>query len=185
MQAPTHCKPNSLCRTFFWNAKTKMRCMSQTIGQSLDFAYAHHIQRLMVIGNFSLLAGIHPNQGDQWYLGVYIDAIAWIELPNTRGMSQFADGGLLASKPYSGSGQYINRMSDYCKTCHYKVSERTSEGSCPFNSLYWHFMQRHRERFQNNPRMAMVYRNWDKQNPDSQQLILQQGQRYLDKIEQL
>ena len=170
---------------YFWSAKTSMRCMSQAIGQSLEYAYAHHIQRLMVIGNFSLLAGIHPDHVDQWYLGVYIDAIEWVELPNTRGMSQFADGGLLASKPYAGSGQYINRMSDYCKGCHYKVRERTGKKSCPFNSLYWHFVQRHRQHFKHNPRMAMVYRNWDKQDHNTQQQILQQGQYYLDNIEHL
>lgn len=170
---------------YFWTGKTRMRCMEQSINQSLEYAYAHHIQRLMVTGNFSLLAGIEPEQVDAWYLGVYIDAIEWVELPNTRGMSQFADGGLLASKPYAGSGQYIHRMSDYCKNCHYKVRQRSGEGSCPFNSLYWHFMQRHRERFEKNPRMSMVYRNWDRQEPETRKQILQQGQIYLENIEQL
>ena len=139
-----------------------MNCMQQSLGQSLDYAYAHHIQRLMVIGNFCLLAGIDPDQVDAWYLGVYIDAIEWVEMPNTRGMSQFADGGLIASKPYTASGSYINRMSDYCAGCHYSVKQKVGESACPFNSLYWHFMDRHRERFSSNPRIGMVYRNLEK-----------------------
>jgi deoxyribodipyrimidine photolyase-related protein len=167
---------------YFWSGKTQMRCMQKSLGQSLDYAYAHHIQRLMVIGNFCLLAGIDPEQVDQWYLGVYIDAIEWVELPNTRGMSQFADGGLLASKPYAGSGQYINRMSDYCKSCHYDIKQRFGENSCPFNSLYWHFIDRHRQRFEANPRMKMVYNNWQKQSPGQRKKILQQGQHYLDHL---
>ena len=114
-----------------------MSCMKQAIDQSLDYAYAHHIQRLMVTGNFAMLAGIDPDQMDNWYLGIYIDAIEWVEMPNTRGMSQFADGGLIATKPYAASGSYINKMSDYCKDCHYSVKERVTENACPFNSLYW------------------------------------------------
>lgn len=147
---------------YFWSANTKMNCMQQSLSQSLDYAYAHHIQRLMVIGNFCLLAGIDPDQVDEWYLGVYIDAIEWVEMPNTRGMSQFADGGLIASKPYTASGSYINRMSDYCSSCHYSVKEKVGEAACPFNSLYWHFMDRHKERFSKNPRIGMVYRNLER-----------------------
>ena len=170
---------------FFWNGDTKMNCMKECIDQSLDYAYAHHIQRLMVIGNFCLLAGIDPDQVDAWYLGVYIDAIEWVEMPNTRGMSQFADGGLLASKPYSGSGQYINRMSDYCKGCHYDVKQRSGDGSCPFNSLYWHFQHRHAAKFSNNPRTAMVYRNWNKKPESERQEILAQAESYLANLEAL
>ena len=170
---------------YFWSGKTKMRCMEQSLGQSLDYAYAHHIQRLMVIGNFALLVGIDPDQVDAWYLGVYIDAIEWVEMPNTRGMSQFADGGLLASKPYSSSGQYINRMSDYCKSCFYDVKLRTGNRSCPFNSLYWHFHERHKARFANNPRTAMVYRNWYKKTKAEQEAILQQASIYLDSLNEL
>jgi deoxyribodipyrimidine photolyase-related protein len=110
--------------SYFWDGKTKMQCVSHCITQSLDNAYAHHIQRLMVIGNFCLLTGIHPDEVDEWYLSIYIDAIEWVEQPNTRGMSQFADGGLIASKPYISSGQYINKMSDYCQNCHYKVKQK-------------------------------------------------------------
>jgi deoxyribodipyrimidine photolyase-related protein len=157
---------------YFWNGATRMKCMQQALGQSLDHAYAHHIQRLMVTGNFCLLTGIDPAQVDAWYLGVYIDAIEWVELPNTRGMSQFADGGVIASKPYAASGNYINKMSDYCKHCHYDVREKTTDAACPFNSLYWGFMLRHRDRFADNPRIGMVYRNWDRQSPEIQQATL-------------
>lgn len=170
---------------YFWSGNTQMRCMQESLGQSLEYAYAHHIQRLMVIGNFCLIAGIDPDEVDDWYLGVYVDAIQWVELPNTRGMSQFADGGLLASKAYAGSGQYISRMSDYCKECHYRVSQKTGPRSCPFNSLYWDFMLRHRERFELNPRVAMLYRNWDRQSEESRAAILDQAKNYLSRLESL
>ena len=161
---------------YFWTGNTKMACVKQAIDQSLDYAYAHHIQRLMVTGNFAMLAGIDPDQVDQWYLGIYIDAIEWVELPNTRGMSQFADGGLIATKPYAASGSYINKMSDYCQSCHYKVKERASDQACPFNSLYWHFMNRHKEKFSNNPRTAMAYRSWDRMDSDNKHTTLQRAE---------
>ncbi|MBX2848615.1 MAG: cryptochrome/photolyase family protein [Acidiferrobacterales bacterium] len=170
---------------FFWNGKTKMHCMQRSIGQSLDYAYAHHIQRLMVIGNFCLLAGIDPDQVDEWYLGVYIDAIEWVEMPNTRGMSQFADGGIIASKPYTASGAYINRMSDYCKDCHYKVTEKVGENACPFNSLYWNFMDQHKDKFANNPRNAMVYRNFERMDSKEKSQILKHAAKLLVEIETL
>jgi deoxyribodipyrimidine photolyase-related protein len=170
---------------YFWNGKTKMACMKQAIDQSLDYAYAHHIQRLMVTGNFAMLAGIDPDQMDQWYLGIYIDAIEWVEMPNTRGMSQFADGGLIATKPYAASGSYINKMSDYCKDCHYSVKKRFTEDACPFNSLYWHFMQRHSERFSRNPRTAMAYRTWDKMDSEVKQSLLARADYCLSNLDQL
>jgi len=170
---------------YFWNGETKMNCMAKTIDQSLQFGFAHHIQRLMITGTFSLLTGINPDQVDQWYLGIYVDALEWVELPNTRGMSQFADGGLVATKPYSASGNYINKMSDYCKSCHYKVANKIEENACPFNSLYWHFMVRHRDRFERNPRIGMVYRNWDKQPPQQRNEVVERGQWCLDHIEEL
>ena len=160
---------------YFWTGKTKMACMKQAIDQSLEYAYAHHIQRLMVTGNFAMLAGIAPQQVDQWYLGIYIDAIEWVEMPNTRGMSQFADGGLIATKPYAASGSYINKMSYYCKGCHYSVKERTTDNACPFNSLYWHFMQRHGDSFSKNPRTAMAYRSWEKMAVDVRKALLQRA----------
>jgi deoxyribodipyrimidine photolyase-related protein len=141
---------------FYWTGKTKMNCMQKAISQSLEEAYAHHIQRLMIIGNFSLLTQMHPDEVDAWYLGVYIDAIEWVEMPNTRGMSQYADGGILATKPYVSSGSYINKMSNYCGSCHYNVKDKLGEKACPFNSLYWNFLDDKKEHFKNNQRMAMM-----------------------------
>lgn len=145
--------------SWYWTGETRMACLRRCIGDSLKYAYAHHIQRLMVTGNFALLAGIDPDAVDAWYLGIYIDAFEWVEMPNTRGMSQYADGGFLASKPYASSGAYIKRMSDYCGGCYYRVGERTGPRACPFNSLYWDFHRRHQARLAGNPRLAMVYRN--------------------------
>jgi len=170
---------------FFWDGKTRMRCMQQAIDQSLEFSYAHHIQRLMVTGNFALIAQLDPDQVDAWYLGIYIDAIEWVEQPNTRGMVLFADGGIVASKPYAASGSYINRMSDYCKGCQYKVSEQTGDRACPFNSLYWNFMLRHRERLATNPRLGMLYKNWDKREADAQRAVLERAQWCLDNMNEL
>ena len=150
---------------WFWTGQTQMRCMAAAIGQSLEQAYAHHIQRLMVIGNFALLAGLNPKELHQWYLGVYIDAFEWVELPNTVGMSQFADGGLLATKPYVSSAAYIDRMSDYCKGCHYdkKLREDTpTKKACPFNALYWDFHLKHADKLAANPRIGMVYQQLKK-----------------------
>ena len=170
---------------FFWNGSTRMKCMQQALEQSLDYSYAHHIQRLMITGNFCLIAGIDPAQVDAWYLGVYVDAIEWVEMPNTRGMSQFADGGLIASKPYNASGNYINKMSDYCKHCHYDVKQKTTDSACPFNSLYWGFMIRHRDRFDANPRIGMIYRNWDRQSPENRDDTLARANWCLQHIEDL
>ena len=147
---------------FYWTADTKMNCMHHAIKNSLEHAYAHHIQRLMITGNFALLTQVHPDQVDAWYLGIYIDAIEWVEITNTRGMSQFADGGLVATKPYISSGSYINKMSNYCKDCRYNVKEKTGEDACPFNSLYWNFLAEKREHFEGNQRMAMMLSLLDK-----------------------
>ena len=141
---------------FFWTGDTKMNCLKHAIGQSLDEAYAHHIQRLMVIGNYALLTQTHPDEVDAWYLGVYIDALEWVEITNTRGMSQFADGGLVATKPYVSSANYINKMGNYCKDCHYKHTQKVGEKACPFNALYWNFLAEKRDYFENNPRMGMM-----------------------------
>lgn len=151
---------------FYWTADTKMNCMKQSLKQSLNDAYAHHIQRLMVIGNFSLLTQMHPDEVDAWYLGVYIDAIEWVELPNTRGMSQYADGGIMATKPYVSSGSYINKMSNYCSNCHYKVKEKWTDDACPFNSLYWDFIIEKKPYFANNQRMSMMLRMQEKMKPE-------------------
>lgn len=170
---------------FFWNGNTKMNCLNQSINQSLDYAYAHHIQRLMVTGNFALLAGIEPKEVDQWYLGIYIDAIEWVELPNTRGMSQYADGGIIATKPYVSSANYINKMGNYCQNCHYQQSKKTGDGACPFNSLFWNFIDQHLDQWKSNQRMSMMVRNWEKQNPQSKQALLDQAKSYLEEIENL
>jgi deoxyribodipyrimidine photolyase-related protein len=169
----------------YWTGKTKMNCMKHAIGQSLNYAYAHHIQRLMVTGNFALLAGVHPNEVDKWYLGIYIDAIEWVEITNTRGMSQFADGGLLATKPYVSSAAYIDKMSDYCKGCYYDKKKKTGDRACPFNSLYWNFFDKHRHLLQKNPRIGMMYSVWDKMDPKTRSEILQQAQLYLNQIHEI
>lgn len=147
---------------FYWTGETDMACLSACLGQTLDEAYAHHIQRLMITGNFAMLAGVDPFAIHEWYLAVYADAYECVELPNTLGMSQFADGGVLASKPYAASGNYINRMSDYCRQCRFKVKQKTGPDACPFNYLYWDFVSRHREKLEGNPRMGTVYRTWDR-----------------------
>ena len=144
---------------FYWTGATDMRCLREAIGSTARHAYSHHIQRLMVTGNFALLAGIAPRQIERWYLAVYADAFEWVEMPNTLGMAVFADGGQMASKPYAASGAYINRMSDFCAGCTYDVKQKTGPKACPFNYLYWAFLIRQKERLSDNPRMAMPYRN--------------------------
>ena len=151
---------------FFWTGKTKMNCLKHSITQSLEEAYAHHIQRLMIIGNFALLTQTDPDEVDAWYLGVYIDAIEWVEITNTRGMSQYADGGIIATKPYVSSANYIKKMGNYCNGCSYKTSRKTEEDACPFNALYWNFLAEKRTYFKNNHRMSMMLNLLDKKNPE-------------------
>lgn len=170
---------------FFWTGNTRMACLRAAIRQSLDFAYAHHIQRLMVTGNFCLLAGIEPDEVDNWYLGIYVDAIEWVEMPNTRGMTQFADNGIVATKPYAASGNYINKMSDHCKNCHYDVKTKTDKNACPLNSLYWHFLERHQSRLTRNPRVGMIYRSWDNRSEDERQAILRHAEHLLANLDAL
>ncbi|RUO78187.1 cryptochrome/photolyase family protein [Idiomarina tyrosinivorans] len=170
---------------YFWDADTKMQCLKRAISQSLEYAYAHHIQRLMVTGNFALIAGIDPDPLDDWYLGIYIDALQWVELPNTRGMSQFADGGLLATKPYAASSNYIQKMGHYCNNCYYQQRQKVGAKACPFNSLYWHFIHRHRPALQSNHRMSMMYSVWDKKTDDERQQLLDQAERYLQQLDDL
>lgn len=174
---------------FYWDADTKMNCLHHAIKASLDTAYAHHIQRLMLTGNFALLSEIHPEQVDDWYLGIYIDAIEWVELPNTRAMSQWADGGGLATKPYVSSANYINNMSDYCKNCHYdykkKYDDETEKQACPFNSFYWDFLNKHRDKLGSNMRMSMVYKVWDKFDTEEQARILKQAELYKQDLHSL
>lgn len=160
---------------WYWDGDTKMNCLRQSLGNSLQNAYAHHIQRLMVIGNFSLLLGCDPMQTDTWYLGVYADAVEGVQLPNTHGMSQFADGGIIATKPYAASANYIDKMSDYCKVCVYDKKKRYGENACPFNSLYWDFFYRNQEKLQGNKRLSFVYKLLDKMKNSELQLITEQA----------
>ena len=159
-----------------------MACVRARVGQTREEAYAHHIQRLMVTGNFALLAGIDPYVVHEWYLAVYADAYEWVELPNTMGMSQFADGGLLASKPYAASGAYIDRMSDYCKSCSFDVKVKNGPKACPFNYLYWDFLVRHDARLRGNPRMAQMYRTYDKLADDRKTAIAEDSARFLGQL---
>jgi deoxyribodipyrimidine photolyase-related protein len=165
---------------FYWTGETDMACLKAAITQTREEAYAHHIQRLMVTGNFSMLAGVDPKEVHEWYLAVYADAYEWVELPNTLGMSQFADGGLLGSKPYAASGNYINRMSDYCSSCRYKVKEKTGPEACPFNYLYWDFLDRHRDKLGGNPRLGQVYRTWDRMDEDRKREARKDARHFLD-----
>jgi deoxyribodipyrimidine photolyase-related protein len=160
---------------WFWTGHTKMNCLANSIGNSLQQAHAHHIQRLMVIGNFALLAGLDPQELHRWYLGIYIDAFEWVELPNTLGMSQYADDGLLASKPYAASAAYIHKMSDYCKGCHYQRQDRIGEQACPFNALYWDFHLSHQAKLSRNPRIGMVYKNLARMGIDERAAIIKQA----------
>lgn len=167
---------------FFWTADTDMACIKKTVEQTRDEAYAHHIQRLMVTGNFALLAGIDPFQVHEWYLAVYADAYEWVEAPNVIGMSQFADGGVVGSKPYVSSGAYIDRMSNYCASCTYSVKTKSGLGACPFNPLYWHFLNRHRDRFERNPRMANMYRTFDRMDAERRDAALASAEDILARL---
>lgn len=170
---------------WYWTGQTRMRCLSHAIGQSLDMAYAHHIQRLMLTGNFALLAGISPEALHRWYLGIYIDAFEWVEMPNTLGMSQYADGGLLATKPYVSSAAYIQRMGDTCKGCHYDAKARLGPKACPFNALYWDFHLRHETQLTHNPRIGMVYKTLARMPPPEKEAIRNQATIWLEGIEEL
>jgi deoxyribodipyrimidine photolyase-related protein len=160
-----------------------MNCMAQVVADTRRHAYAHHIQRLMITGNFALLAGIDPDAVDEWYMVVYADAYQWVEMPNTRGMALFADGGIVGSKPYAAGGAYINRMSDYCSKCAYDVKDAVGENACPFNYLYWDFMARHAKRFAGNPRMAMPVRTLANMDEQRVRAMRQNAARFLARME--
>ena len=167
---------------FYWTAETDMHCLSEAIAQTKEEAYAHHIQRLMVTGNFAMLVGVAPKEISDWYLMVYADAYEWVELPNVIGMSQFADGGVLGSKPYASSGSYINKMSNYCKSCRYDVKKKTGEDACPFNALYWHFLDRNRAKLGGNPRLGTVYSTWDRMAADRREEYLASADLFLKRL---
>lgn len=171
--------------SWYWTGKTRMNCAQQVIMQSLQEAFAHHIQRLMVVGNIALLLGVSPDEVDKWYLGIYRDAIEWVEITNTRGMSQYADGGLVASKPYTASANYMDKMSNYCENCYYDKKKRYGEKACPLNSLYWEFHYRHREKLAKNQRIGMVYQMLAKMDATELQKIIEQAQWYKNNAENL
>lgn len=164
---------------FFWGADTKMFCIKEVVRQTSVEAYSHHIQRLMITGNFALLAGINPQQVCEWYLAVYADAYEWVELPNTLGMALYADGGMMASKPYAASGKYIQRMSNFCELCSYNPNVLLGENACPFNALYWNFLRQNEEKLKHNPRLHFAYMNWHKMAPDKKEAIHTQVQEIL------
>ncbi|MFY7697252.1 MAG: cryptochrome/photolyase family protein [Legionella sp.] len=163
----------------FWGKPTQMFCVSNVVSQTKTEAYSHHIQRLMITGNFALLAGLDPTQVCEWYLAVYADAYEWVELPNTLGMALYADGGTMASKPYAASGKYIQKMSNFCKSCHYNPNEVIGDQACPFNSLYWHFLDRNHNKLQSNSRLHYAYLNWKKMDPEKKAVIISKAQQVL------
>jgi len=181
LKMPEYAEQNALdaqhdLPAWYWTGQTPMRCMADAIGQTLQHGYAHHIQRLMVTGLFALLYGAEPRQVHGWYLSVYVDAVEWVELPNTLGMSQYADGGLLASKPYIATGRYIERMSDHCRGCRFDPGQRTGERACPFTTLYWDFLIRHEARFAKHPRLALQVKNLARIEPAERSAIVARAQ---------
>ena len=186
---PGYADSNALLATrklpgFYWTGDTDLRCMRESIDSTVRYAYSHHIQRLMVTGNFALLAGIAPREIERWYLAVYADAYEWVEMPNTLGMAIFADGGRMASKPYAASGAYIDRMSDFCSSCAYDVKLKTGAAACPFNYLYWAFLIRQTSRLSGNPRMAMPYRALDGWPAERKAAILAESDAFLDRLDE-
>jgi deoxyribodipyrimidine photolyase-related protein len=171
--------------SWYWNGETKIECLKQAISSSLNNAYAHHIQRLMITGNFALLAGVEPSQVDNWYLGIYVDAFEWVEMTNTRGMSQYADGGKVATKAYVSSARYIKKMSNHCKHCFYNPDDSTGEKACPFNALYWNFIAKHKEKLSKNPRMGMIVKSWSRFSDEKKNGLQNKAKELLNNLESL
>lgn len=167
----------------YWTGDTKMNCLSQCVTETKKNAYAHHIQRLMVLGNFALISGINPKQVNHWFYVVYADAYEWVELPNVSGMILFADGGLVSSKPYASTGSYINKMSNYCENCDFKVSIKNGPEACPFNYLYWDFLDRNRLKLSSNFRMSMMYKTYDRMDDSKKQKIRDDTKTFLNSID--
>ena len=185
---PKYAESNHLNATrnlpdFYWTADTDMNCIKNCVSVTKKYAYAHHIQRLMVLGNFALIAGLDPKQVNEWYHIVYLDAYQWVEMPNVSGMILYADGGVVATKPYAASGAYINKMSNYCKGCKFSVKEKSSDNACPFNSLYWHFLYKNKARLKGNHRMAMMYALLDKMDKSSLKKMLDRAESFLEDID--
>ena len=170
---------------FYWTGNTEMNCMKNSIGQTVKEAYAHHIQRLMITGNFALIAGIKPKEVCEWYLSVYADAYEWVELPNTHGMTLYADGGILGSKPYAASGNYINKMSNYCKDCQYDVKKKEGKDACPFNYLYWNFFLTNQKKLEKNPRLWTVFSNLKKMSKERKKEIENDSKNFLIQIKRM
>jgi deoxyribodipyrimidine photolyase-related protein len=188
MEMPAVAGANALEATrplpeFYWTGDTDMLCLAEAVRNTRDHGYAHHIQRLMVLGNFAMLAGVRPQDVADWFLVVYADAYEWVELPNVIGMSQHADGGRLATKPYAGGGAYIDRMSDHCGRCRFDVKQKTGPGACPFNALYWDFLARHERRFRRNRRMTNMYATWDRMTPDARAALRASAAAFLETLE--
>jgi deoxyribodipyrimidine photolyase-related protein len=187
LAGPGYVRENRLGATrplpgFYWWGGSGMRCFDKAFEATRDQAYAHHIQRLMVLGNFALLAGIDPYEVHRWFLVVYADAYEWVEAPNVIGMSQFADGGMLGSKPYAGGGAYINRMSDHCRHCRYDVKQRDGPDACPYNFLYWDFVARHETMLRGNQRMWRVVDGWNRFAPERQAAMRATAAKYMDQL---
>ena len=168
---------------FYWTGKTKMTCINESVNQVIEYGYSHHIQRLMVTGLFSLLYGVKPSEIHTWYLSMFVDAVAWTEVPNTIGMSQYADGGIVGSKPYIASGAYISRMSNYCKNCNYEPTKASEENACPFTTLYWYFVYKNRSLLKNNPRLSMQIKNWDRKEKKIQKEIIKRSKKLFNNVE--
>jgi deoxyribodipyrimidine photolyase-related protein len=184
---PDYATSNALNATrhlpsFYWTGDTPMACLAATVKQTQKYAYAHHIQRLMITGNFALLAGLAPVEVEEWYLAVFADAFDWVELPNTHGMALYADGGQMASKPYAASGAYINRMSNYCSGCAYDVKQKSGPKACPFNYLYWNFLATNAQTLAKNPRLAMPYKNLQNMTVDQRQAVASDSQTFLNSL---
>ena len=187
LKMPEYVERNALGATqplpeAFWSGDTDMACLRDALQQTLEYGYAHHIQRLMVTGLYALLLGVDPKALHEWYLAVYVDAVEWVELPNTLGMSQFADGGLLGSKPYIASGKYLQKMGPYCAGCRYRPDEATGERACPYTTLYWDFLDRHEDRFRDHPRLALQVRNVARLSVEKRTAIREQAAAYRAKL---
>lgn len=187
LQMPDYAERNTLkanrpLPSFYWDGQTKMYCMSEVINTTRKEAHSHHIQRLMITGNFANLAGLDVKSVCEWYLSVYVDAYEWVELPNTLGMALFADDGVVATKPYVSSGAYINRMSDFCKHCQYDVRKKVGEDACPFTNLYWNYLCQHEDKLKKNHRMSISYRNLDRLSIEEKKQITSQAKSFLSKL---
>jgi deoxyribodipyrimidine photolyase-related protein len=166
----------------YWSGESPMACVREVVAQTLRLGYAHHIQRLMVTGLYALLLGVRPQEVHAWYLGVYVDAVEWVELPNTLGMSQYGDGGVMASKPYIASGKYIDRMSNYCKGCAFKPQDSVGDQACPMTTLYWDFLIRHQDWLEHNPRMVMQVKNAKRLSDEARTQIQAQAQAHRNSV---